>query len=137
MSSTRDREAFPKTFSCRTLLRLASTLLWIFQWDSNVFVSPINAPALMIRDVYSSEDTDRLTNPFRLDGIVLSHRLSEFEFQSLAVLLDHLDQNRRNRPSSTGSPGPLESDSAQKFPHFGRQVDAGRAMRAVLWLQPR
>ena len=56
MSSTRDREAFPNTFSRCNRMRLPWTEASTSQWESSVFVSPIKAPALMILDVYGAED---------------------------------------------------------------------------------
>src|ERR1017187_8907889 len=56
MSSTRERDAFPKMFSLRTRLRFSSADASRSQWESSVFVSPIKAPALMILDVYGAED---------------------------------------------------------------------------------
>ena len=55
MSSTRDRDAFPKTFSRCIRSMLHSTDSVRSQIDSNVLVSPISAPAFMIRDAYNAE----------------------------------------------------------------------------------
>src|SRR6266404_7062795 len=56
MSSTRERDAFPKTLSRLTRLMFSSTEIRISQWESSVFVSPIKAPALMILDEYGPEE---------------------------------------------------------------------------------
>ena len=55
MSSTRERDAFPKTLSRCTRLMFSSTEASTSQWESSVFVSPIKAPALMILDEYRAE----------------------------------------------------------------------------------
>src|ERR1700730_8837472 len=104
MSSTRDRDAFPKMLSRCARLMFSSTEASISQWESNVFVSPIKAPALMILDEYGAEDRSRFSGSIVLAGMVLAHRLSELEFESLAVLLDHFQRGApirwRDRSSS-------------------------------------
>src|SRR5437773_2459398 len=95
MSSTRERDAFPKTLSRCTRFMFSSTEASTSQWESSVFVSPIKAPALIILDEYGAEDRSRFSKAVVLADMVLMHRLPEFEFQSLAVLLDHLHQERR------------------------------------------
>jgi hypothetical protein len=52
---TRDRDAFPKTFSRRRRSKLSRIDARTSQWDSNVLVSASNAPALMILDVYGGQ----------------------------------------------------------------------------------
>src|SRR5216117_1434920 len=108
MSSTRERDAFPKTLSRCTRLMFSSTEALTSQWESSVFVSPIKAPALMILDEYGAEDRSRFSSSVVLAGMVLAHRLPEFEF--LAVPLDHLHQERRYAGTATLGPGTLEGD---------------------------
>src|SRR5918996_5461554 len=52
---TRDRDAFPKTFSRRRRSKFSRTVPRTSQWDSNVFVSASDAPTLMIFDVYGGQ----------------------------------------------------------------------------------
>src|SRR5947209_15042602 len=61
MSSTRERDAFPKTLSRLTRLMFSFTEASTSQWESSVFVSPIKAPALMILDEYGAEDRSRFS----------------------------------------------------------------------------
>ncbi len=69
MSSTRERDAFPKTLSRCTRLMFSSTDASTSQWESSVFVSPIKAPALMILDEYGAEDRIRLRgSPVGMDS---------------------------------------------------------------------
>ena len=75
MSSTRERDAFPKTLSRRTRLMFSSTEASTSQWESSVFVSPIKAPALMILDEYGAEDRSRFSGSVALAGMALAHRL--------------------------------------------------------------
>src|ERR1017187_4776947 len=103
MSSTRERDAFPKMFSLRTRLRFSSADAARSQWESSVFVSPIKAPALMILDVYGAEDRG-----VAWAGIMSAHRLPKFEFQSLAVPLDHFDQERGYAGTPATGSGTLE-----------------------------
>src|ERR1035441_7918946 len=63
MSSTRERDAFPKTLCRLTWLMLSPTEALISQWESSVFVSPIKAPALMILDEYGAKDRIRRSLP--------------------------------------------------------------------------
>src|SRR4029077_8994445 len=55
-------------------------------------------------DEYGAEDRSRFSGSIVLAGMVLAHRLSEFEFESLAGLLDHFQRGapirRHDRPSS-------------------------------------
>lgn len=61
ISTTRERDAFPKTLSRCTRLMFSSTEASTSQWENNVFVSPSKAPAWMILDVYGAEDCSRLS----------------------------------------------------------------------------
>src|ERR1039457_129591 len=117
MSSTRERDAFPKMFSLRTRLRFSSADASRSQWESSVLVSPIKAPALMILDVYGAVDRG-----VAWAGMVLAHRLPEFEFQFLAVLLDHGHQERRYAGTPSTSSGTFESDPIQQLPQIRWQV---------------
>src|SRR5260370_10955249 len=58
----------------------------------------------------------RFSSSVVLAGIDLAHRLPEFQFESLAVPLDHLDKERRHRRPTAPSPGTLESDPVQQLP---------------------
>src|SRR5579863_8805919 len=85
MSSTRERDAFPKTLSRCTRLMFSSTGASTSQWESSVFVSPINAPALIILDVYVEDGGSRFFASPRLGGIFFRHRLPEFVFDSFLI----------------------------------------------------
>src|SRR5580704_8368948 len=123
MSSTRERDAFPKTlFRCARLM-FSSTEASTFQWESSVFVSPIKAPALMILDEYGAEDRSRFSGSVVLDGMVLAHRLPEFEFESLPVLLDHRHKERRYAGTAPLRSGALEGDPVQQLPKVRWQVN--------------
>ena len=96
MSSTRERDAFPKTLSRCTRLMFSSTEASTSQWESSVFVSPIKAPALMILDVYGAEDAKPLLRfacagwhifqiPFFLSLLPTDFRFSKPNTQSRQV----------------------------------------------------
>src|SRR5690349_3118295 len=76
MSSTRERDALPKTFSRRTRLMFWSTEAAMSQCESSVFVSPIRAPALMIFEVYRGEDW-RFSGSVVHESMVLINLLKE------------------------------------------------------------
>ncbi len=87
----------------------------------------------MILDEYGAEDPRRFSSSVGLAGIGLAHRLPEFEFESLAVLLDHLHQECRYAGAPTLRPGSLESNSIQQFPKVHWQVKPRRLVRTPLW----
>jgi hypothetical protein len=49
------------------------------QWESSVFVFPIQAPGLMILDEYGAEDRNRFSSSGVLCGMALAHRYSHQE----------------------------------------------------------
>ena len=83
MSSTRERDAFPKTLSRCTRWMFSCTEASTSQWESSVFVSPIKAPALMILDVYRAERGSRSFALAVLGGMIFKHGLPESVPESL------------------------------------------------------
>ena len=132
MSSTRERDALPKTLSRCTRLMFSSTEASTFQWESSVFVSPIKAPALMILDEYRAVGRSRFTSSVVLVGMILAHRFPEFE--SLVVLLDHFHEERRYAGATAPRPGTLEGDPVEECPQIRREINTCRFVWALVRL---
>jgi hypothetical protein len=58
---------------------------------------------------------------------------SQFLFELLAVALDHLNEERRNRCPAASGPGTLERNTVEEFPKVRWQVDARGLVRSLLW----
>ena len=83
----------------------SSTEASTFQWESSVFVSPINAPALMILDVYRAADVSSLLQLGRTGWHrFLAPGRGQFLFEFPFMAFHEFDQQRRDGTSATGSP---------------------------------
>ena len=78
----------------------------------------------MILDEYGAEDRSCFCSSVALAGIVLAHRVPEFEFQILAVPLNYLPRERRYTGTATPCSGTFEDDTIGQRPQIRRQVDA-------------
>src|SRR6266571_5863107 len=75
-SSTRDRDALPKTFSRRRRFTFSWTDTPTFQWESRVFVSASNAHALIILDVYSTWASRAFVRLMSIVRLAMHHPLA-------------------------------------------------------------
>jgi hypothetical protein len=53
------------------------------------------------------------------------------------VRLDEFDEQSGHRASAPRLSRSLETNPAQEFPSFGREIDPGCAVRAIFWLRRR
>jgi hypothetical protein len=53
------------------------------------------------------------------------------------VTLDEFDEQSGHRASAPRLSRSLETNPAQEFPSFGREIDPGCAVRAIFWLRRR
>src|SRR6266699_315447 len=72
-SSTRDRDALPKTFSRCKRCMFSCTDTPTSQWESSVFVSASNAPALIIFDVYGARASRSFVHLMSIVRLAMHH----------------------------------------------------------------
>jgi hypothetical protein len=79
--------------------------------------------------------------PFEFGSVrwhrILSAGRGQFLLQFSLVAFHEFEEQSGDRATTTGFAGALESNPAQEFPGFGREVDPGRAVRAFFGLRPR